>query len=110
MRDCLEEAMGSLGVAAATSAPLAAPDSAALPAPPSASEEPLAPPPNFHPTASILAALPEPVVPPEPEPGQPRWLPRLGLPTPSRRPAPAPADLADLRAWLPDDEDQPRAC
>ncbi|MEB3332503.1 MAG: hypothetical protein VKI83_08435 [Synechococcaceae cyanobacterium] len=27
---------------------------------------------------------------------------------PSNRPAPAPAALADLRAWLPDADEQPR--
>ncbi len=76
-----------------------------------APEEPLAPLPTFHPTASILAALAQ----PEPatdsrRPRSPRWLPHLRLPGPSRGPAPAPAGLADLRAWLPDAEDElPRA-
>ncbi|MFM7361666.1 MAG: hypothetical protein ACKO25_07555 [Cyanobium sp.] len=38
-------------------------------------------------------------------------LPRLGAAAVSQGPAPAPAVLADLRAWLPDDaEDLPRAC
>lgn len=73
--------------------------------------EPLAPWPAFHPTASILAALPDPPA-AAPAPTPARWLPRLGLvAAPSPRPAPAPADLADLRAWLPDvADDLPRAC
>ncbi len=76
-----------------------------------APEEPLAPQPSFHPTASILAALAEPVVPAATPTGSRRWLPRLRFPAPARRPAPSPADLADLRAWLPDaDDDLPRAC
>jgi hypothetical protein len=75
-------------------------------------EEPLAPAPAFHPTASILAALGEdraaPTVPPA---HGPRWLPRLRFSAPSPRPAPAPEGLADLRAWLPDADDElPRAC
>lgn len=38
-------------------------------------------------------------------------LPRLGAPSSSQRPAPAPDALAELRAWLPDqDDDLPRAC
>lgn len=38
-------------------------------------------------------------------------IPRLGNAGPSQRPAPAPDALADLRAWLPDeDDDLPRAC
>jgi hypothetical protein len=38
-------------------------------------------------------------------------LPRLGAPSSSQRPAPAPDALAELRAWLPDqDNDLPRAC
>jgi hypothetical protein len=73
--------------------------------------EPLAPWPAFHPTASILAALPDPPA-AAPAPTPARWLPRLGwVAAPSPRPAPAPADLADLRAWLPDvADDLPRAC
>jgi len=78
---------------------------------PAAETEPLAPLPTFHPTASILAAMPEPPA-ATPAPTPARWLPRLGLVGgPSSRPAPAPADLADLRAWLPDSaDDLPRAC
>ena len=76
-----------------------------------AAEEPLAPLPSFHPTASILAALAEPAAPASSPSGPPRWLTRLRFPAPARRPAPPPADLADLRAWLPDaTEDLPRAC
>ncbi len=76
-----------------------------------APEEPLAPRPSFHPTASILAALAEPVAPAPAPSGSLRWLPRLRFPAPARRPAPPPADLADLRAWLPDAaDDLPRAC
>jgi hypothetical protein len=87
---------------------LAPPAAAPLAAAP---EEPLAPQPSFHPTASILAALAEPVVPAATPTGSRRWLPRLRFPAPARRPAPSPADLADLRAWLPDaDDDLPRAC
>jgi len=84
----------------------------ALPAPDGpAAEEPLAPLPSFHPTASILAALAEPVVPARSPSGPPRWLHRLRFPAPAPRPAPPPADLADLRAWLPDGaDDLPRAC
>ncbi len=89
------------------------PDSeSATPAEP-AVEEPLAPLPSFHPTASILAALAEPVAPASSPPGPSRWLPRLRFPAPApaHRPAPPPADLADLRAWLPDAvDDLPRAC
>jgi hypothetical protein len=84
-----------------------------LPALPAAAapEEPLAPKPCFHPTASILSALAEPVVPAAAPSGSLRWLPRLRFPAPARRPAPSPADLADLRAWLPDAaDDLPRAC
>ena len=101
MRDCLEEAMGSLRVGAAPAAPLPVD---------SAPQEPLAPPPTFHPTAPLLASLREPAAREVSEPGLPGWLPRLGTGAPSRRPAPAPSDLADLRAWLPDDDDLPRAC
>jgi hypothetical protein len=88
---------------------LAPPAAAPLAAAP---EEPLAPQPSFHPTASILAALAEPIVPAASPTGSRRWLPRLRFPAPARRPAPSPADLADLRAWLPDadDDDLPRAC
>jgi hypothetical protein len=78
-----------------------------------AGDEPLAPLPCFHPTASILAALADPVPQAASASGVPRWLPRLRFPAPARRPAPPPADLADLRAWLPDadaDADLPRAC
>lgn len=76
---------------------------------PEAAAEPLAPWPTFHPTASILAVLPDPPTAEAPAPG--RWLPRLGLVPPAPRPAPAPSDLADLRAWLPDAaDDLPRAC
>ena len=85
-------------------------DAEAVPVDPEAATEPLAPWPAFHPTASILAALPDPPA-PAPAPAPTRWLPRLGLLAPSPRPAPAPADLADLRAWLPDAaDDLPRAC
>jgi hypothetical protein len=111
LRACVEEAISGLHPGAPAGPE---PDSAAagphpaddLPAP--GPQEPLAPLPAFHPTESILAALPEA---PTPAPGPQRWFPRLGLAGPARRPAPAPADLADLRAWLPDAaDDLPRAC
>lgn len=92
-------------LAAVAAAPLAAAPLAAAPV------EPLAPQPSFHPTASILAALAEPLAPAAAPTGTRRWLPRLRFPAPARRPAPPPADLADLRAWLPDAaDDLPRAC
>jgi hypothetical protein len=118
LRTCVEEAIGGLSQAASPEVP---PSPAALPedseaapvdaeAASEAATEPLAPWPAFHPTASILAALPDPPA-PAPAPAPTRWLPRLGLLAPSPRPAPAPADLADLRAWLPDAaDDLPRAC
>ncbi|MEB3256007.1 MAG: hypothetical protein VKJ05_06430 [Synechococcaceae cyanobacterium] len=107
LRACVEEAISGLhpggGASPATDAAFRDP---ALPA--SGLPEPLAPLPAFHPTDSILAALPEA---PAPAPLPQRWFPRLGLVAPARRPAPAPADLADLRAWLPDGaDDLPRAC
>lgn len=121
LRTCVEEAIGGLSQAASPAVPPspaalpedseAAPvDAEAVPVDPEAATEPLAPWPAFHPTASILAALPDPPA-PAPAPAPTRWLPRLGLLAPSPRPAPAPADLADLRAWLPDAaDDLPRAC
>ncbi|MFM7264293.1 MAG: hypothetical protein ACKOZW_01590 [Cyanobium sp.] len=130
LRTCVDEVMGSLRPATApASSPVSAPTvepmavgagvavatSEAVAASPAVaanedSAEPLAPWPAFHPTASILAALPDPPA-QAPTPTPARWLPRLGLVPPAPRPAPAPADLADLRAWLPDAaDDLPRAC
>jgi hypothetical protein len=114
LRTCVEEAIGGLGQAPAAEVP-PTPEAALLaaeaaPVAAEAATEPLAPWPAFHPTASILAALPDPPA-PAAAPAPARWLPRLGLVSPSPRPAPAPADLADLRAWLPDAaDDLPRAC
>lgn len=111
LRACVEEAIsgfhpGAPGVSEPDSAAAGPHPADDLPAP--GPQEPLAPLPAFHPTESILAALPEA---PAPAPGPQRWFPRLGLGGPARRPAPAPADLADLRAWLPDAaDDLPRAC
>jgi hypothetical protein len=124
LRTCFDEAIGSLNPAplAPELSPQEDTQPAAFAAAPGearveaavASEveaEPLAPWPAFHPTASILAALPDPPA-AAAAPTPARWLPRLGwVAAPSPRPAPAPADLADLRAWLPDvADDLPRAC
>jgi len=107
LRTCVEEAIGGLGQAPSAEVP---PTPEAAPVAAEAATEPLAPWPAFHPTASILAVLPDPPA-PAAAPAPARWLPRLGLVSPSPRPAPAPADLADLRAWLPDAaDDLPRAC
>lgn len=114
LRTCVEEAIGGLGQAPSAEVP-PTPEAALLaveaaPVAAEAATEPLAPWPAFHPTASILAVLPDPPA-PAAAPAPARWLPRLGLVSPSPRPAPAPADLADLRAWLPDAaDDLPRAC
>lgn len=128
VRDCLEEAIGTLRVSASSPpeetllerapterapAALATPQELfPLPAPREEAfwTETLPPPPTFRPSAAILASPADPPLKAGAEPGLPRWLPRLGPSGPSRRPAPAPADLADLRAWLPDDDDLPRAC
>jgi hypothetical protein len=112
LRTCFEETIGSLSPAPPVE-PLAVATSPRAESEPVGTEsvaEPLAPWPAFHPTASILAALPEPPA-AAPAPAPTRWLPRIGLVAPAPRPAPAPADLADLRAWLPDAaDDLPRAC
>jgi hypothetical protein len=125
LRDCLEEvwqglagssADGRLDGAQASQVgeavgalETATPQRAEVPLP--ADPSPLAPLPLPSPTLSApLPAFPMASTDVVPEPLQPR--PRLTVPSLPRatRPAPAPADLADLRIWLPDpNEDLRRA-
>jgi len=125
LRDCLEEVWQGLAGSSADSRldgaqasevgvavePLetAAPQLAEAPLP--AEPSPLAPLPLPSPALTPpLPAFPMASTDMVPEPLQPR--PRLTVPSLPRatRPAPAPADLADLRMWLPDpNEDLRRA-
>lgn len=119
LRDCLEEvweglagssAGGRLDGAQASASEFAEAAEALEPATPQLAEVPLHAEPSPRAPLPLPSPAPSPPLPAfpmastaeVPEPLQPR--PRLTVPSLPRatRPAPAPADLADLRIWLPD--------
>lgn len=117
MRDCLEETVSMLQPPS-DNAPGAASPPAAQPHQPLPPQDPFSigatPPPLAEP-AGTSSAIPAWMPPPQPTAPAAPSRPRQATPKRQReesnasRPAPAPAALSDLRAWLPDPDDLPRA-